>query len=103
MAISGPIVVNVNSGNPCTVVPGFVNVGSGSTTVQWVNNTGGDIDILIPDHGISGNVRHLRISSHGSKNIITNKVPDGKYLYAVYCHQNKDFAVAHSHPEMIVP
>jgi hypothetical protein len=100
---SEPIEVKCISPNVCTVDPGFVNLGTGSTKVTWVNNTAGKIDILIPAHGISGTVRHLSIDSGMKGSISTIKVKDGEYVYAVYCHENGQFAVAGSHPEMIVP
>ena len=98
-----PIAVKCVTANVCTVDPGFVNLGPGPTKVTWENQTSGNIDILIPAHGISGAVRHLSIAPGKTGTINTNPVKDGEYLYTVYCHECGQFAVAGSHPEMIVP
>jgi hypothetical protein len=78
--------------------------------VCWDNQTGGDIDILFPDHGLL-NVRHIR---HGKGTTNPAAQPDIQkiavdpnkpvvYFYAVYSHTLKKFAYGGSEPEMIVP
>ncbi len=91
------------SENICVIDPGFVNLGTNPTQVNWKNDTSAKIDVFFPSHGVSGNVRHLEIQPGDTKGTNTMRVSNGDYPYAVYCHQCGSFAYAGSEPEMIVP
>lgn len=91
------------SGGSCVVQPGSVNLGRAATMMKWHNDTKDIIDILIPCHGKSDNVRTLSLSPGEIGCIDIPKLDDDKYLYAVYSHECKQFAVGGSEPEMIVP
>ncbi len=97
------IVVKKVSDNLFIVDPGFVNLGKNQTRVTWKNQTLGKIDVFFPAHGVTGAIRHIHIDKDKTGGIDTESVVDGHYLYTVYCHEGGQFAVAGSHPEMIVP
>ncbi len=90
---------------PAVVIPGAIHVIPGDDIV-WDNQTAGDIDVLIPAHGIL-TIQHLQIKKgtplpNVPKQTVQNVSP-GHYRYAVYCHHCQSFAVGGSEPEMIVP
>jgi hypothetical protein len=78
--------------------------------VVWVNQTGAQIDILVPAHKLTS--AHFIQQGRGtmpSKSAITilNVRVDPRrprsYYYAIYSHKVKNFAYGGSSPEMIVP
>jgi len=99
------VVKRVENTGICVVIPGSFHT-QGINRVEWINETGGDIDILVPDGRVGARRKHLSHKPNGPDKGI-DFIPQGgngeEYPYAVYCHATRSFAVGGSEPEMIVP
>ncbi|MBI4427649.1 MAG: twin-arginine translocation signal domain-containing protein [Ignavibacteriales bacterium] len=89
----------------CIIDPGSVHVSRGSY-VEWKNETGAEVDILMPAHKPNPimDFRHAPLANGQIfRRQVNPKVADGTYVYSVYSHKTRKSAIAGSEPEMIVP
>jgi len=97
------VVIQGDSAGGCSVDPGSIKLGNGPTTIQWENRTNGYVEILIPDRGKPGSMTYLRIPPKQTGRANVPELDDGPYIYRIYSHEFKCYAVGGSEPEMIVP
>ena len=99
------LIKRVDNTKICVVIPGSFHL-KGITRVEWINETGGEIDVLVPDNRVGAKRKHLPHKPTGLDKGIDFVQQNGngeKYPYAVYCHATGSFAYGGSEPEMIVP
>lgn len=101
------------------VLPAIVHLGGHNppTTIQWVNETGADVTIWIPNAGryldpyvdpktreVHQFITPFRLKAKEELVVTVKKVPsDGYYPYDVYCEETHDYAQGNSSPCMSCP
>jgi hypothetical protein len=105
------VIVIEPQGNHFEINPAMAHANKGDT-IQWVNQTGGPIDIFFPDSGVFGDkakaVYHDDNTGHPVTKTVRNVTdpPDNIHYYTVYCDNkngNSGFARGHSCGGVSIP
>jgi hypothetical protein len=86
------------------VNPGHVHARQGNT-ITWQNKLGEEVVIEILDTRLFGKAISHSIASGGAFTSpqVAADCEDGEYEYCVYCPIERQYAIGHSSPKIIVP